>query len=301
MFTAFRSGIHDRLTWPDFKKQCGCEGSPLKHGFQFDNQEFEYVTEHRIDVPCGTCLGCRQARARDWALRSMMELDQSGCGVFITLTYSPEFCPAVVRKSDLQKFLKRLRFHFKDLRLRYLACGEYGGQTGRPHYHLIVFGLPFDALGSNGLIRSGSLPLFTSPLLQQLWPFGFSSFGESTFENCLYVAKYGVKSLEAKKDGFILMSRRPGLGVEWIKANSDKVVNNRLIYVCGKKGILNNYLKTLVLDETEFERFSRLDKSAALSLGDRLQESISHSGRSFDHVSDDLEELAYKKLVNRVL
>lgn len=301
LFTAFRSGVHDRLTWPDFKKSSGCEGSPSSHGFIFDRKEFEFVTEHRIDVPCGNCLGCRQARARDWALRSMMELEDCGCGVFITLTYSSEYCPVEVSKHDLQKFLKRLRFRFQDYRLRYLACGEYGGQSGRPHYHLIVFGMPFDALGSNGFIRSGSLPLFTSPILQQLWPLGFSSFGEATFENCLYVAKYGVKSLVAKDAGFILMSRRPGLGVEWIRKHADRLVGNRLIYVQGKKGVLNNYLKSLVLDESEFERFRRLDKSHLLALGDRLQLSASHCGVSFDRVSGDLEDLAYKKLVGRVL
>lgn len=48
----------------------------------------------------------------------------------------------ILCKEDLQKFLKRLRFHIrKDFgsEIRFFACGEYGPQTFRPHYHIIFY------------------------------------------------------------------------------------------------------------------------------------------------------------------
>jgi hypothetical protein len=46
-----------------------------------------------------------------------------------------------VHKEHLQKFLKLLRFHLNGRKIRYYAVGEYGSQTFRPHYHLIIYGL----------------------------------------------------------------------------------------------------------------------------------------------------------------
>lgn len=48
---------------------------------------------------------------------------------------------AVLSKEDLQKFFKRLRFSLRkdfDAEIRYFACGEYGPDTFRPHYHIIL-------------------------------------------------------------------------------------------------------------------------------------------------------------------
>lgn len=42
-------------------------------------------------------------------------------------------------KKDIQDFIKRLRFRLNK-KISYFACGEYGPKTHRPHYHLIVFG-----------------------------------------------------------------------------------------------------------------------------------------------------------------
>ena len=303
LYTAFRSGCLDTLDWKSFSKQSGAEGNPYEHGFYIDPDERTFVTSHRVNVPCGSCLGCRQAKARDWALRSCMELDSLGKGLFITLTFDPQHCPLEVSKRDVQLFMKRLRKCFEGRTVRFLACGEYGGQTGRPHYHLIVFGLGLDDLPGSFLVRSGSLSeaLYSSPTISHLWPYGFNSVAECTFNNCLYVARYGVKNLTSRKVGFLLMSRRPGLGVPWIKANADKVVGNRFVYVGRRSGLLNNYLKSLILDESEFERFSRLDLSGKLNLADKLQAVAVKSNRNFETVNFELEELAYKKLGNRVL
>lgn len=47
-----------------------------------------------------------------------------------------------LRKSDLQKFMKRLRYHISkqtNEKIRYYACGEYGPVHFRPHFHLLLF------------------------------------------------------------------------------------------------------------------------------------------------------------------
>lgn len=301
LFTAFRSGFVGSLDWPAFVKQSGCDQPPEFAGFQFDRKECEFVTTHRVDVPCGSCLGCRQAKARDWALRSCMELEEAGKGVFVTLTFDPAHCPERVQKRDLQLFLKRFRKCFPSGAVRYLACGEYGELSGRPHYHLIVFGIGLEDLPGSVLIRKGSTPesfLYSSPTVSHCWPYGFNSVAECTFNNCLYVARYGVKSLTSKREGFLLMSRRPGLGVDWCKRNLDG--SSRFVYVGSHKGLLNSYLFHLVNDETDFERFERLSVSGSRNLIDRFTLSATHSGFSPSNVNDDLEEIAYKKLLSRL-
>lgn len=53
-----------------------------------------------------------------------------------------EECIPYLRKSDLQKFLKRFRKNltkYTDEKIRYYAVGEYGPLHFRPHYHLLVW------------------------------------------------------------------------------------------------------------------------------------------------------------------
>lgn len=50
----------------------------------------------------------------------------------------------MVSKYDVQTFFKRLRINFKrkyhyEFLFKYFVCSEYGPQTLRPHYHIIIF------------------------------------------------------------------------------------------------------------------------------------------------------------------
>lgn len=106
-----------------------------------------------IAVPCGSCIICRKRKASALATRAIMETESCGSApLFITLTYNNEHLPKnehsyeTLRKSDLQLFFKRLRSLLDNQNishsLRYLACGEYGSHTKRPHYHLLLWGFP---------------------------------------------------------------------------------------------------------------------------------------------------------------
>ncbi len=73
---------------------------------------------------------------------------------------------AVVSRSDIQKFLKRLRDRLyrrykdeKDRKFRYFIASEYGPNTFRPHYHGILF------------TDSDRLATDIEELLRESWPF----------------------------------------------------------------------------------------------------------------------------------
>lgn len=94
-------------------------------------------------IPCGNCIGCRQARARDWMVRCGLEAPKHKKVVWATLTYADAFLPPTLSKRHLSGFVKRLRARLesRNIRFRFFGCGEYGEKRGRPHYHIILFGL----------------------------------------------------------------------------------------------------------------------------------------------------------------
>lgn len=144
-----------------------------------------------MEVPCRCCMACRLNYTKEWAIRCMNEASCHKHNCFLTLTYDDEHLPKDKNlvKSDLQKFFKRLRK--LGVKCKYLACGEYGGQFGRPHYHSVIFGwYPSDAyLWRNKRVN----PTFRSPTLEKLWTSGISEFGDVTFNSARYVASYIVK------------------------------------------------------------------------------------------------------------
>lgn len=95
----------------------------------------------RLHVPCSRCIGCRMAQARAWAVRCKLELQVHDAACWVTLTYDEAHVPPTLHKGHLQKWLKRVRAHYDDRRVRFFACGEYGERFGRPHYHSIIFGV----------------------------------------------------------------------------------------------------------------------------------------------------------------
>ena len=99
--------------------------------------------KEKIFCPCGKCYACRQAKASEWKTRLLVELPYWKKVSFITLTYSNEFLPMdfSLHPEHLRDFWKRLRKRIPGQKIKYFACGEYGGKFGRPHYHAILFGV----------------------------------------------------------------------------------------------------------------------------------------------------------------
>lgn len=85
--------------------------------------------------------------------------------------------------------------------IRFFQCGEYGEKLKRPHHHVCLFG--YDFLISTCTENRNLTLLYRSPMLEELWPFGFCSIGELTKETAGYTARYCLKSLNIE-----LMSMR---------------------------------------------------------------------------------------------
>lgn len=182
----------------------------------------EGFKDRPVSVPCGTCLGCRLERAREWAVRCMHEAALHERSCFVTLTYDDAHLPEgrSLKPDDMVRFLKRLR-HRQGGGVRFFQCGEYGDENGRPHHHAILFGVDFP--DREFYRERGGVRLDTSATLAQLWPYGFSTVGEVTFDSAGYVARYTLKKVGTSnlpKSGlvpeYLTMSRRPGIGRGWI-------------------------------------------------------------------------------------
>lgn len=177
-----------------------------------------------LSVPCGRCDGCRGDRSREWAIRSFHEASLHERNSFITLTY--ENAPPALVKKDLQDFFKRLRHSYK---FRYLACGEYGEATRRPHYHALIFGEDF----RGGAFQIGS-ELYGNPALSAAWGHGICSVGALNMATCCYVAGYVFKKI-GDKDTFSLASRRPGIGHSWLDKYGDDLRRTGFVTIEGRE------------------------------------------------------------------
>lgn len=172
-----------------------------------------------IDLPCGQCIGCRLEYSRQWAIRCMHESSLYDENCFITLTYKTECLPenGQLNLRHFQLFMKRLRKKFKDRKIRFYHCGEYGERFGRPHYHCLLFNLDFPDKVIFG--ESGENTLYTSQILDDLWENkGLCIIGSVSFESAGYVARYMMKKAKGNaKDPdrvseYATMSRMPGIG-----------------------------------------------------------------------------------------
>jgi hypothetical protein len=226
-----------------------------------------------LELPCGECLQCRLSRSRTWALRCLMESELYDHNCFITLTYNKANIPArasecakcwitkeidgkrqKVRRScygqsdtlcirDFQLFIKSLRKRFKNIKIRFFMCGEYGSLRFRPHYHACLFNFDFPDKEMWSYEKNGSI-LYRSSILESLWTKGYSTVGDVTFESAAYVARYilkksfGKDATDAYKNKcpeFTTMSRRPGLSRGWYDLYSTDVYPND--FIVAKNGV----------------------------------------------------------------
>lgn len=239
-----------------------------------------YHDGHRYDaktfakmIPCKQCIGCRLDYSKDWATRIMLECQNfrpEECW-FITLTYDDEHIPEnetfeindetgeiigdyigwSLKPKDLTDFLKRLREHWKRKhnidKIRFFGCGEYGGQTQRPHYHLCVMGLPItkNMLQHYKYNKMGQ-EIYICEEVEKIWGKGYAPIGSVTWESAAYVARYMLKKQkgpsakdfygrQGKLPEFTRMSRRPGLAHDYYTQNRDKIYKNDEIILMGKK------------------------------------------------------------------
>lgn len=239
-------------------------------------------------VPCGRCRGCRAARSSDWAVRIQHELKYHSCASFLTLTYDDFNLPYDYSVSirEVQLFIKRLRKDINTIvtksnkqnntreaipRIRYFAVGEYGDKSGRPHYHIIVFGWDFPDRYLADKSKSGH-PLYESEQLNKLWGKGIANIGTVTPESGGYVARYSFKKINTVTDydyytrihpgtgevvqvhpEFATMSTHPGIGFKWFDEYEGDVYPHNNVIIKGQKYKVPDYYKKKMYEKRKAE------------------------------------------------
>lgn len=225
-----------------------------------------------IKIPCGQCSECRLQRSRQWADRCMLEMQYHEENYFITLTYDDAHLPknevidretgeilpvATLVKKDLSDFVKRVR-RYQDYDgytqpIRFFGCGEYGSETMRPHFHVILFGLHLPKDGFRFYRRNfNGDNLYNHDFLDRCWKYGFSVVGEVTWQSAAYVARYIMKKHLGKdaKDyysergiapEFTLMSRRPGIARQYYDEHKDELFAQDFVHVPTHQGARRIY------------------------------------------------------------
>lgn len=228
-----------------------------KNILSFSDPSPEFMEKHpelHIQVPCGKCIGCRLDYSHQWANRCMLELQYHDSAWFCTFTYDDFHVPITyhvdsetgeafpgmsLRKRDWQLLMKRIRKNFPDDKIRFMACGEYGDHTFRPHYHAILFGLHLSDLVLYRQNFEGD-SYYNSDSLSRCWldndgnPIGYVVVAPVTWKTCAYVARYTMKKAKTAKTvgqdvyqslglepEFILMSRKPGIGRMYYEDHKD--------------------------------------------------------------------------------
>lgn len=199
--------------------------------FPFANtiHESEAYKKGVTHFDCGCCPECLAKRARLWALRCSAEA-QNNIGCMITLTYDSykkdrngriigENPPQDlhVNKRDCQLFIKRLRKHFKGVKIKYLLTAEYGKRTHRAHYHAILFGVDFvDKVKYKRSDRGNWI--YKSKTLTGIWGNGICTIDavNVSAQVARYCTKYCAKDSRCD-DTFMLVSR--GIGDKWLMDN----------------------------------------------------------------------------------
>lgn len=182
--------------------------------------------------PCGQCLFCRVNKKREWIARLLLEAASHHCNQFWTLTYEDARLPTVLApgtarlpgrgevreyrrvaglapvasqpgtlfKPDLQGFFKRFRKNHGEL--RYYAVGEYGEKRGRPHYHVLAFGVEI-----------------SKESLAETWRLGDVHIGDVESASITYCVEYALKSEKSadlidlrRLPEFAVMSTKPAIG-----------------------------------------------------------------------------------------
>lgn len=297
-------------------------------GFAVKNRRGE-----SFEVGCGRCPICRKRKVDEWAFRLCQEEKRSLNAWFVTLTYdeksvpisdnkfmtllkkevtqkylydysvepkrryrNPDFDSKYIKR-DLPSFFKRLR-KTQAMKIKYYAVGEYGSQTKRPHYHMILYNIetPMFSIGKDD---RGNMK-YRSRVIEKCWPFGTVDIGGLTSDSAAYCAKYVSKPRripEHKRDDrvkeFSIMSK--GLGDNYIsdaifKYHQEDLSRNYLTLPGGYMKALPRYYRVRLYDDDQrLIQNRKIVKEVKVLEMKRRDDFARKYGEDFDFDSYDLE------------
>lgn len=287
-------------------------------------------------IPCGQCIGCRIRQREDWTTRIELEArDYPKEEVwFITLTYDDDHVPGMIVRTgeimrkvqytwkpgekrpesvqillyeDIQKFLKRLRKAYRR-KLRYFVAGEYGEQTARPHYHMILYGWkPTDLENLYKIHHNG---YYTSKWLADLWGMGQIQIAQAVPETYRYVAGYVTKKMyeiDGKKANayyelgqtkpFACMSLKPGLGDQYYQEHKAEIWRQGYIQCTnGKRAQIPRYYEKQMEAENP-QRLWRIKKNRQKNAME--QKRLQLEGQEYKTVLETKERVTKKQTKKR--
>lgn len=214
------------------------------------------------DIPCGYCLNCRKDKQNYYIDRANYEYKKRLTASFVTFTYDDiwllDRCSVpdsfgrpifdtdskgnvsmrqTLNYSDLTKFIDNIRHYVcnhSDIQgvlcqpdFSYIYCGEYGDEFGRPHFHVLFFGLDF---------------AFCKKIIFEQWKYGFIDVLPLLDGGIRYVVKYMDKQLfgHLAIETFDNLGRsRPrirmsvGFGKGILNDNIESIIQNDFTYPVG--------------------------------------------------------------------
>lgn len=254
--------------------------------------------------PCGQCLPCRNRRRNIWTHRLVLESQLYSENAFVTLTYADDTLPEdmSLQPVHLRNFLKKLRsyteYHTRQQlkclkvgkariddevrkrRVRFYAVGEYGDDTARPHYHVMLFNHPTCLRGGSQYSKVSTKCCSVCDRIRGTWGFGNVLLGNVTPASAAYVVSYIVKNMRHRHDPrlngrepeFSRMSLRPGIGFGALSGVTQTYLDygldqgeapTRLVHG-GKPKPLGRYLRTKLAEMLGMERMGVDDEMLAL-------------------------------------
>lgn len=247
--------------------------------FSTDRLEEFYRPDFRSNyrysqINCGNCIGCRLDNSRDWANRGYLESLYWKNNYFVTLTYDdnhlqiPEEITTtqdityteleendwkgILVPDDFRRFLntfrKIMKREYNKDNIRFIGCGEYGSETARPHYHIILFNcdLPVESF-YKPRISEGEDIYYQNKIIERAWTKGISNISEANWNNIAYVARYITKKKNGDKSEdyyaakgqikeFFRSSTKPGIGRQYYENHKKEIYKNDQILIRNKKG-----------------------------------------------------------------
>lgn len=198
--------------------------------------KYTNVLGQPIKIPCGYCLNCKSGKITNWTKRLTYEYNISSSS-FVTCTYDDNhsfYKKGYYRKSlnriDLHRFIDNLRHYLSNnykfstftdelnrINFKYFAVGEYGGKLGRPHYHILFFGLS---------------PAMAMKVVEKCWNKGSTDVEPMLIGSIRYVMKY----FDKQQNGENLLSKyydkglnppfiscSPGIGSDYYFAQAKNI------------------------------------------------------------------------------
>lgn len=238
-----------------------------KFGDKYLNNRYRKITP----VGCGQCVPCMLEYSRDKATQIMLEKNfgykncqpyPDGTVWMLTATYDNEhlkthkyartdtgeiFEGVSLNLEDDQKFMKLLRYYYPNMKMKRVVAGEYGSQSGRPHYHSIIYGLPLDQTQfKTWNVNKWGQRTWIYKDLNEIWGNGMVNIARVEWQNAAYVARYALKKAFKKdKAWYYAQGMLPefihwsnGIGRNYFLKNIEKIYDTDTVPIVNNKGAI---------------------------------------------------------------